>query len=97
MNYWTPAVKSLEEYNVNNASFSDKEKLQYSQLVGFFMNKKGIKSSIANNMAQMILFKRKYHDLRYSEEQEEQLRTALQPIHTNSILIHSVATSNPAL
>ena len=45
----------------------------------------------------MILFKRKYHDLRYSEEQEEQLRTALQPIHTNSILIHSVATSNPAL
>ena len=42
MNYWTPAVKSLEEYNVNNASFSDKEKLQYSQLVGFFMNKKGI-------------------------------------------------------
>lgn len=84
MNYWTPAVKSWEEYAPHktwNSSFSDKEKVQYAQLVGFLMNKKGLKSSIANNMAQMILFKRKYHGLHYSEEQEEQLRMALQPVN----------------
>lgn len=83
MNYWTPAVKSWEEYksgNTWNTSFSDKDKIQYSQLVGFLINKKGFKLSIANNMAHMIIFKRKYHGLMYSEEQEEQLRMALQPI-----------------
>lgn len=85
MNYWTPAMKSWEEYNMNNAPFSDKERLQYSQLMGFLINKKGMKSSIANNMAQMILFKRKYNNLHYSEEQEKQLRTALQPIHTQVV------------
>lgn len=84
MNYWTPAAKSWEKYTpiaTWNASFSDKDKIQYSQLVGFLMNKKGLKSSIANNMAQMIVFKRKYHGLQYSEEQEEKLRKVLQPVN----------------
>ena len=43
----------------------------------------------------MYLFKQKYAELRYSEEQEAVLKEALTPIRSVALPIRSVATSAP--
>jgi len=57
--------------------FSEQQKIQGTSLFFFFKNKKGFKENAAEIMVQMVLFKQIYSGLRYSEEQEKQLRRAL--------------------
>lgn len=61
-----------------NPVFSETQRTQASQLFQFFKNKKGYSDAMSENMMYMMMFKQLYHGLHYSDEQEEQLRKALQ-------------------
>ena len=83
MFYWNPSVNETESWEPIcgwNSSFSEKEKLQCTNLFFFFKNKKGFKENIAESLAQMVIFKQKYTGLEYSKEQEYLLQSALKPI-----------------
>jgi hypothetical protein len=83
MLYWSPTISethSWEPLSGWNSSFSEKDKLQYMNLVFFLKDKKGFKENIANSMAQMVIYKQKYPGLKYSDEQEAMLLNALSPI-----------------
>ena len=73
-----------------NASDSEMDRIQGAALF-FFFQKKGCRDAVAQRLVQMVLFKQRYHGLRYSEEQEAMLQRMIQPI------IHSEATSGLAL
>jgi hypothetical protein len=78
MFHWSPLANSFTEYKPVggwNVAFSVKERIQGTNLYGTF-KQKGYSDTIASKMAQMILFKQKYH-LSYSKEQEEMLRRGL--------------------
>jgi hypothetical protein len=80
MLYWSPANDKTEDFNPKagwNSVFSEKDKIQYTNLFFFFKNKKGFKDIIAETLAQMVIYKQKYSGLKYSDEQEEVLREAL--------------------
>jgi len=53
-----------------NPSFTDRDKVEYTEL--FIYCKQFHTSIIADIMAQMIIYKKKYH-LKYSEEQEAKI------------------------
>lgn len=83
MIYWSPACKETTVWEPTygwNSSFSEKDKIQYTNLFFFFKNKKGFTDKIANILSQMVIFKQKYHGLKYSEEQEITLQEALKPV-----------------
>jgi hypothetical protein len=83
MLYWNPQVSetvSWKPISGWNSSFSEKEKLQCTNLFFFLKNKKGFKDNIAEMLAQMVIFKQKYNGLQYSQEQESILQSALKPI-----------------
>jgi predicted adenine nucleotide alpha hydrolase (AANH) superfamily ATPase len=83
MIYWTPAnkeTKSVTPLSGWSSSFSEKDKIQYTNLFFFFKNKKGFKENIAEMMAQMVLYKQKYAGMKYSDEQEAMLEEALKPV-----------------
>lgn len=83
MLYWSPqATETVSWKPISgwNSSFSEKEKLQCTNLFFFFKNKKGFKDQIAETLAQMVIFKQKYGGLKYSEEQETILQQALKPV-----------------
>lgn len=83
MIYWSPTsleTKSWSPPSGWNSSFSEKDKLQCTNLFFFFKNKKGFKENIAETLAQMVIFKQKYPGLKYSDEQEYMLQNALKPI-----------------
>ena len=61
-----------------NASFSEQERIQSTNL--FFFFKKRYVEKIASTLAIMTIFKQKYHGLQYSEDQEQLLSKARQPI-----------------
>ena len=83
MFHWSPSSNSIEKYIPKsgwNPTLTESEKLQITNLFFFFKNKKGFKESIGEILAQMAVFKKKYHGLKYSDEQEAMLSKALSPI-----------------
>lgn len=85
MIYWNPSNNETHEWipiSGWNNSFSVKDKLQCTQLYFFFKDKKGYKETIAEIMAQMVIYKQKYKDLKYSTEQESMLEHALRPVYS---------------
>ena len=62
-----------------NRTWTEKEKIQCSRLYFFFHDKKHYSEKVSSIMAQMVIYKEKYH-VHYSEEQEQELKKALQPI-----------------
>ena len=85
MIYWTPTSTVTEEWLPHsgwNSSFSEKDKLQCTNLFFFFKNKKGFKENAADSLAQMVLYKQKYNGMKYSQEQEQIIQEALKPVFT---------------
>ena len=83
MLYWSPTNSEFSTWEPNagwNSSFSDKDKLQCTNLFFFFKNKKGFKENMAEVLAQMVIYKQKYNGLKYSDEQESILQEALKPV-----------------
>ena len=83
MIHWSPTSSETNTYQPQtdwNSAFSEKDKLQFTNLFFFFKNKKGFKETTAKTLAEMVIFKQKYKGLQYSEEQEEILQRALKPI-----------------
>ena len=81
MFYWTPVSNRMEEWEPVggwNASFSEQDRIQSTNL--FFFFKKRYAEKVASSLAIMTIFKQKYHGLQYSEDQEELLLKARQPI-----------------
>jgi hypothetical protein len=80
MIYWSPVNDKTENFNPKagwNSAFSDKDKIQYTNLFFFFKNKKGFKENMAEILAQMVIYKQKYNGLKYSDEQEALLMNSL--------------------
>lgn len=75
---WVPA----EGWNV---AFSEKERTYCTTLFTFL--KKQMSEIAANRAAHMVVFKQKYHGLRYSEEQEAFLSKCMKRIQS---ITHSV-------
>lgn len=85
MIHWSPSNTTVEKFSPKagwNPMLTDSEKLKLTNLFFFFKNKKGFKDEMAEILAQMAVFKQKYHGLKYSEEQEAVLRTALSPVYS---------------
>lgn len=83
MIFWSANSSEIINWNPQNgwnSSFSEKDKIQYTNLFFFFKNKKGFKENIAETLAQMVIYKQKYNGLKYSDEQEAILFEALKPI-----------------
>jgi hypothetical protein len=82
MTHWTPLQEHQEIWMPVggwNASFSEMDRIQGSTLFAFF-TKKGCRASVASSLVHMVIYKQKYHALRYSEEQESLLKQMMQPI-----------------
>jgi predicted adenine nucleotide alpha hydrolase (AANH) superfamily ATPase len=87
MIHWTPAnteTKSLTPLSGWSSSFSEKDKIQYTNLFFFFKNKKGFKDNMAESLAQMVIYKQKYQGMKYSDEQETILTEALKPVFNSN-------------
>jgi hypothetical protein len=83
MLFWTATSSEVESWEPRgkwNSAFSEKEKIQCTNLFFFFKNKKGFKESMAEVLAQMVIYKQKYSGMRYSDEQEALLQEAMTPI-----------------
>ncbi len=83
MLFWSATSSETESWEPTgkwNASFSEKDKIQCTNLFFFFKNKKGFKENVAEVLAQMVIYKQKNSGLRYSDEQESMLQEALTPI-----------------
>jgi hypothetical protein len=83
MIYWSPNSLEVESWSPQsgwNNSFSEKDKLQCTNLFFFLKNKKGFNKNIAETLSQMVIFKQKYPGLKYSDEQEVMLMNALKPV-----------------
>ncbi len=83
MLYWSAANTETETWEPKskwNSVFSEKDKIQCTNLFFFFKNKKGFKENMAETLAQMVIYKQKYNGLTYSYEQESMLQEALRPI-----------------
>jgi predicted adenine nucleotide alpha hydrolase (AANH) superfamily ATPase len=83
MMFWSPTTTKTEQWVPKsgwNSSFSEKDKIQCTNLFFFFKNKKGFKENIAEILSQMVIYKQKYNGLKYSNEQEEMLVEALKPV-----------------
>ena len=83
MLFWSPSKSETEMWKPCagwNSSFSEKDKIQCTNLFFFFKNKKGFKENMAEVLAQMVIYKQKYSGLKYSEEQENILSQALKPV-----------------
>ncbi len=83
MMFWSATSSEVEQWEPTgkwNASFSEKDKIQCTNLFFFFKTKKGFKENMAEVLAQMVIYKQKNSGLRYSDEQEALLQEALTPI-----------------
>jgi hypothetical protein len=83
MLFWSLTSSEVEQWEPTgkwNASFSEKDKIQCTNLFFFFKTKKGFKENMAEVLAQMVIYKQKNSGLRYSEEQEAMLQEAMTPI-----------------
>jgi hypothetical protein len=84
MLYWSPLSETINSFEPKagwNASFSDKDKIAYTNLFFFLKNKKGFTDNIAETYSQMIIFKQKYPHLKYNNEQEMLLKEALRTVY----------------
>jgi hypothetical protein len=80
---WSPTISETQSWVPRsgwNSSFSEKDKIQCTNLFFFFKNKKGFKENVAEILAQMVIYKQKYNGLTYSNEQETMLQDALKPV-----------------
>jgi hypothetical protein len=83
MCYWSPVENEIKDWKPVggwNKQFSEQEKIKATHLFFFFKNKKGFKDLEAEMITHMVLFKDKYKNLMYSEDQERLLSNALKPI-----------------
>ena len=83
MIYWSPTntiTYSWKPLGGWNNGFSEKDKIQCTNLFFFFKNKKGFKENMSQIFAQMVIYKQKYNGLKYSDEQETILQEALKPV-----------------
>lgn len=83
MQYWNPATNQIKSWMPKsgwNKSFSEADKIKCTNLYHFFYDKKHYTSHHSEIMAQMVIYKDKYHGLSYSEEQEAQLKEALKSV-----------------
>jgi hypothetical protein len=83
MIFWSPATSKIEYWQPTtgwNAAFSEQEKIQCTNLFFFFKTKKGLSERKAEVLAQMVIYKQKNNGMKYSEEQEAQLKEYLTPI-----------------
>ena len=88
MIYWSPTstdTQIWEPLGGWNSTFSEKDKIQCINLFFFFKNKKGFKDSVADSLAQMVIYKQKHNGLKYSDEQENMLIEALRSPQSASI------------
>lgn len=87
MIYWSPTSTNTYSWTPlggwNNV-FSEKDKIQCINLFFFFKNKKGFNDILADNLAQMVIYKQKYNMLKYSDEQESILVKALKSVRTDN-------------
>ena len=84
MFYWSPSAENITEWQPVsgwNSTFSEQDKIMTVNLFFFFKDKKGFDDNLAEMMAQMVVFKRKYRHMEYSAEQEAQLREALKTVY----------------
>ena len=80
MLYWSPIQSSVQEWTPEegwNRTWTEKDKIQCTQLYFFFHHSKKYSSEVASMMAHMMVYKEKCHGLQYSEEQEKELTRAL--------------------
>ncbi len=83
MIFWSPSNSETINWEPRsgwNSTFSEKDKIQCTNLFFFFKNKKGFKENMAEIFAQMVIYKQKYAGLTYSSEQESMLLEALKPV-----------------
>ena len=83
MIFWSPnnsETTTWEPQGGWNSCFSEKDKIQCTNLFFFFKTKKGFKENMATIFAQMVIYKQKYNGLKYSDEQESMLQDALKPV-----------------
>ena len=83
MLYWSPTTSNSITWEPKagwNNSFSESEKIQYTNLFFFFKDKKGFKENMAETLSQMVIYKNKYPGMKYSDEQEMRLQEALKPV-----------------
>jgi predicted adenine nucleotide alpha hydrolase (AANH) superfamily ATPase len=83
MIFWSPSISEATVWEPQsgwNSSFSEKDKIQCTNLFFFFKNKKGFKENMAEILSQMVIYKQKYNGLKYSDEQETILQDALKPV-----------------
>jgi len=81
--YWDPKCEEIKEWKPVggwNKQFSEQDKIEATHLFFFFKNKKGYKDLQSEIMSNMIIFKNKYNGMKYSEDQEQLLLKALEPI-----------------
>lgn len=80
---WSPCDTELSTWEPSmgwNRTFSEKEKLECAYLYVFLTKRKKYNSEKAEQLAQMAIFKQKYHGIQYSDIQENELVMALKPI-----------------
>jgi hypothetical protein len=83
MLYWNPSKSNIESWEPStgwNSAQSESEKIMETNLFFFFKNKKGFSNNKAEVYARMVVFKYKYHNIQYSDEEEEVLQQALQTV-----------------
>jgi predicted adenine nucleotide alpha hydrolase (AANH) superfamily ATPase len=83
MMFWSPTNSETSIWEPHcgwNSSFSEKDKIQCTNLFFFFKNKKGFKENTAEILSQMVIYKQKYTGLKYSDDQEIMLDDALKPV-----------------
>lgn len=83
MIYWDPMSENMKEWKPVggwNRQFSEQDKIKATHLFFFFKNKKGFKDLEAEMITHMVLFKEKYNNMKYSDDQEKLLFNALKPI-----------------
>ncbi len=85
MLYWDPKSTEFIEWEPSmgwNASLTEQEKIMLMNLFFFFKNKKRLANNIAESLALMYIFKGKYPELKYSNEQEQMLQYNMQTVHS---------------
>ena len=63
MSFWSPSNDKIEQWQPRGGwskAFSEKEKIQCTNLFFFYKNKKGLKENVAESAALMDVFKHKY-------------------------------------
>jgi len=85
---WSPIQSSIQTWEPEegwNRTWMEKDKIQCTRLYFFFHITKHYSEAASSTMAHMLVYKEKCHGLHYSEEQEAELRKALELPTTHSV------------